>query len=378
MGNKKGAGSFYQTLDGYARHHQIDFVSHGPQSGLPASVRCHPINLPIIDGLIRIPIVSYIAYPLWWLAFVIKSRQIATKLIFANRPDVIYAYEIQAVPVAYRLSRKYKISLVSRFQGTKLQTNKIDNIWYRCKMFDHIIALKTPTDLVIMANDGTQGDRVLQRLDNTSKMVFWLNGVEKPKKYSPVSIKRSREALGFSDGQKLILMASRLVNWKRVDRIISTLPHIEGNYKLIIAGDGPERSRLEDMVKQYDKLRNVKFLGAVKQGEIDRLMAAADIFISLYDLSNVGNPLLQAMNYGKAIVTLDNGGTKQFIDNTRGILLPPDKPDRLADSINKLLNDIGLRRHLGTNAKKFAQNNFWSWNGRIKKEIEEVNKLTRN
>ncbi len=378
MGKDKGAGSFYKTIEGFAQNNSIDFICHGQQHGLPRTVRCHIINLPILDKLIRTPLVNYFTYPLWWLVFVIKSIRVADRLALEHRPDIIYAYEVQAVWPARYLSRRYNIPLVTRFQGTKLEINKIDSLWYRIKYFDHVLALKTPADLVIMTNDGTQGDKVLKQLGNKSKTLFWLNGIEKPNRLSSTSIKSVRRSLGLDDNSKLILMVSRLVGWKRVDRMISVLPKIDADFRLVIAGDGPEKSDLEEMVGKSNYSDNVKFLGAVKQEEIDKLMSAADIFVSLYDLSNVGNPLLQAMSYGKAIVTLDNGDTGEFINNSRGFLLPSNKPDKLANSINKLIGDAGLRRRLGAGAKQFADKNFWSWNERIKAETKEVEKLTRN
>lgn len=379
MGKNKGAGSFYKTIEGFAKLGKVDFICHGKQIGLPKNVHCYAINTPFLDRLIGISLIKYIAYPIWWIIFNRKAKQISRKIIANSRPDIIYAYEIQSVPVSKNLSTKYNIPLVTRFQGTKLELDKIENWLYQIKYFDHILALKASADLIIMTNDGTQGEKILKKLGNKSKIIkFWLNGVEKPEDFLPMHIKRVRNQLGLQSQQKMMLMVSRLVGWKRVDRMISALPNIRGDYKLFIAGDGPEKFNLEKKVIELGKSDQVEFLGAVKQEKIDKLMSVADIFVSLYDLSNVGNPLLQAMSYGKAIVTLNNGDTKQFIDNTRGVLLPSDKPDKLAESINKLLSDSKTRHWLGANAKKYAQENIWSWDERINAETKEVEKLISN
>jgi len=66
----------------------------------------------------------------------------------------------------------------------------------------------------------------------------------------------------------------------------------------------------------------VRFEGAVPQEEVRRYLWAADVFLSLNELSNVGNPLLEAMACGKAIVTLDAGDTNELIhDAETGVLL---------------------------------------------------------
>jgi glycosyltransferase involved in cell wall biosynthesis len=45
--------------------------------------------------------------------------------------------------------------------------------------------------------------------------------------------------------------------------------------------------------------------------------------------------------------------------------------------IKRLLLDKELRNRLGINARKYAEKNFWTWNERIEKEIEEVTKICR-
>ena len=71
----------------------------------------------------------------------------------------------------------------------------------------------------------------------------------------------------------------------------------------------------------------VRFEGAVPQADVLRYLWAADAFLSSNDLSNVGNPLLEAMACGKPIVTIDNGATGDLIrDGETGILLPSGEP----------------------------------------------------
>ena len=47
------------------------------------------------------------------------------------------------------------------------------------KYWDEVFAMKVPVDLLIMANDGTMGDKVLRKVNvNMNKVRFWLNGVD--------------------------------------------------------------------------------------------------------------------------------------------------------------------------------------------------------
>ena len=112
------------------------------------------------------------------------------------------------------------------------------------------------------------------------------------------------------------------------------------------------------------------------QKDVWKYYAFADIFLSLYDLSNVGNPLMDAMRHGKAIITIDVGDTKTVIQNeVNGILIPRSQSNNIAPAIISLLSDKELRNSLGCNAQDYAKRNFWSWNNRMSAELDVVNAL---
>jgi glycosyltransferase involved in cell wall biosynthesis len=107
-----------------------------------------------------------------------------------------------------------------------------------------------------------------------------------------------------------------------------------------------------------------------------RYLWATDVFLSLNDLSNVGNPLLEAMACGKPIVTIDNGATGDIIrDGETGMLLPSGEPRRVAGAVLRLARDRTLRRRVATGARAYATANFWTWEQRLEAELEEVERL---
>jgi len=145
---------------------------------------------------------------------------------------------------------------------------------------------------------------------------------------------------------------------------------------LVIVGDGPERSSLEALVRKLDIADYVRFEGAVVHKEIPVYLAAADIFLSFYDMSNVGNPLLEAMMAGKCIITLNTGDTGRIIQNGyNGVLLEYKDLPSLSASILKLLVNDSLKKQLGANAREFANKNFWTWEKRMDVEIQAINTL---
>lgn len=300
--------------------------------------------------------------------------------MIGRKSVVIYGYEVDGILPAKRISQRWGIPLVTRFQGT-VHSSISDNLFNKVRFFPHLSALKVKANIAIMTNDGTQGLKTLNRLGNRSdKIFFWRNGVAL---ISEKVIEKSdiyRRELNIDD-KFMFLTVSRLVNWKRVDRAIYAFAEVWKKYPqslLLIIGDGNSRSDLESLVEKLGIARNVIFTGAIEQQKVYKYMVATDVFLSLYDLSNVGNPLLEAMMCGKAIITLNNGDTSELIHNKEtGILLQPDQPSMLVKSMIELIEDKELLLKLGVTARKYAENNFWDWRRRIDTEIEEVEKLVK-
>ncbi|MFH1235820.1 MAG: glycosyltransferase family 4 protein, partial [Parcubacteria group bacterium] len=320
----------------------------------------------------------YFIFPLWWALFQITACVIIVKqLMTLQNIRLFYAYEVIAVPVMKVISIFFRRPLVTRFQGTILFPMLSHPLSY-LKQFHHYCALKIPADLVIMANDGTRGNEVLHQLHNRSKKIeFWINGVTPPPLASDSAVREVRSTLGIPDNAKILLTVSRLVGWKRVDRAIRALVGLhDPDAFLIIVGDGDERKRLEGMARGLGVSRRVLFTGSLNHEILGTYYALADVFLSLYSLSNVGNPLLEAMSVGKAIITLDNGDTRVFIKHlVTGILLHEDDNDSLVVSIRQLLNDKKIRHSLATAAHMYAQQHLWTWEQRMKQEQEEINLL---
>jgi glycosyltransferase involved in cell wall biosynthesis len=130
----------------------------------------------------------------------------------------------------------------------------------------------------------------------------------------------------------------------------------------------------------------VRFAGAVPQRDVVGHMYAADVFLAVADLSNVGNPLLEAMASGMCVVAVDAGDTRDLIADGRtgrlidserrsGVAKPLD--ERLADLLVALASDEAQRRALASGAAAFAREHFWTWDARMAAEVAAVQALSR-
>ena len=253
----------------------------------------------------------------------------------------------------------------------------------RLRRYEELLALRLPADIYIMTNDGTRGDEVLRRINSAAgqKLRFWRNGLDLDRLGPAEANERpaKRAAFNLAAEDFVLLTASRLAAWKRVDRAIAALPRIlrgVPNALLLVVGDGEERANLERQARALGIAERVRFAGTVPQEKVVDYMHAADLFLAPADLSNVGNPLLEAMTCGLPIITVDAGATGELIrDGNTGRLLATGAPEAIADAVVALAEDNEERGRLGAGARRYAESEFWTWEARLAAELDEVERL---
>ena len=396
----RGAPSLDRTLRAYGeaghRVHVIaplvganHFYAGGrPRPAEPPSmpnVTFERFHLPSLADL-RLPLPSLVAKTDQKLRFALlfpaMAARRAERKLREGSFDLLYGYEVHGVLALGRLRRRSRLPMVARFQGTvmypALQSRRA---YYR--RYEEVLALRTPADLYVMTDDGTRGDEVLARLNPSSrgKVRFWRNGLDLERLRPPSTEERleCRRDLGLGEDGFVAVMASRLALWKRVDRALRAWPlvtAVEPAACLLVVGDGEERGNLEALARQLRLAEAARFVGAVPQAEVRRYLWAADLFLSLNDLSNAGNPLLEAMACGLPVVTLDTGDTRDLVrDGVTGRLLSSGDAEAVATAVVDLKRDGEGRCRLAAGARRFAEERFWTWEDRLATELREVEAL---
>lgn len=107
------------------------------------------------------------------------------------------------------------------------------------------------------------------------------------------------------------------------------------NLRLIIVGDGPERSALERLTFQLGLCDRVEFLG--EQRDVARLLGQASIFVSTSLTEGISLTLLEAMAVGLPVVVTAVGGNPEVVlEGVTGHLCPPRSPQAFAEALVKL------------------------------------------
>lgn len=354
---------------------QLPYVS---QADAPEGVVLHPFKHTFYGIAKNRRKIGWFFDSASWLVFQRRAYRIGRALLEKEHFDVVYGYDVWGIPVARKLADRLKLPMVSRFQGTRM------NLFVRARLrnirlFKYFNGFRTPADLYIMTNDGSQGDRLLAQFDvDPSRVRHWRNGVEID--CLPDADQAAlKEGFGIDASSWMLLMLCRLVPEKGVQHGIRAMPSIRERFpetKLVIVGQGYYRPQLEALADELGVSDAVIFTGGLGREDVAKAYGAADILISMYDHSNVGNPLLEAMTCGKAIVTLDVGATGEVVtDGVNGILLRKGEEDKLAETVVGLLADNAKRIGLALGARDWANGHLQTWQRRIEMEIEEITKL---
>jgi glycosyltransferase involved in cell wall biosynthesis len=179
------------------------------------------------------------------------------------------------------------------------------------------------------------------------------NGVATAERNSEIASEDLRCMLGVHKGDLLILSVSRLAADKGLEYLIeaaATLPRIRHGIRIAIAGDGPIRSRLEQLAFKKGVADRVLFLGFRR--DIGDLLAACDLVVLPSLREGFSIALLEAMAAGKPIIATAIGSQRELVSQAdMACLVPPADAKTLCEAILRLIGDPHLMSQLGMTAR---------------------------
>jgi L-malate glycosyltransferase len=127
-----------------------------------------------------------------------------------------------------------------------------------------------------------------------------------------------------------------------------------------IAGAGPQRAALEQLVTELDLKDAIRFTGRLDVAQVAALYALADVALNPSRADNTPASLIEAAACGVPIVSTNVGGVPYLVEHGRSAwLVPPDAPELMADAVARVLRDETLRRTLRENGIALAASCSW-------------------
>ena len=221
-------------------------------------------------------------------------------------------FAIPSGPTGYVLSKLYKIPNVLSIHGGDIYDPSK-------RLSPH----KTPLLYQTVRFMLNSAHRVVAQSTNTKNNAITYYHIDRSIDIVPLGIKKptfskmNREAFGFKPEDKILCTVGRLVKRKNIDDLLLVIAEIKNTYpcKLIVVGDGPEKTHILEMVQQLGIAENIIMAGSVTDEEKYQLMTISDCFVSTATHEGFGLVFLEAMETGKPVICYDHGGQTDFLVN---------------------------------------------------------------
>lgn len=169
---------------------------------------------------------------------------------------------------------------------------------------------------------------------------------------------RFRSRYRIPPEQPVVLFVGRAAHEKNIAFLIDALAHARASVPdllLIIAGEGPALTELQEHAERSGQAEHVRFLGYLdRERELPDCYAAADLFAFASVTETQGLVLLEAMAVGLPVVSLAEMGTRDLLDARQGAIVPRFDVADFGSALASLASDPQLRAQLGHQARELA------------------------
>jgi L-malate glycosyltransferase len=152
-------------------------------------------------------------------------------------------------------------------------------------------------------------------------------------------------------GEKLLMHTSNFRKVKRIEDIIQVFAKVQKQVpaKLLLVGDGPERSGIESLCRELGVAADVRFLG--KLDTIEEALSMADLFFLTSEKESFGLAALEAMACEVPVISSNAGGIPEVnIHGVTGFLSEIGDIDDMVSNTIKILSDEDLLTQMKANA----------------------------
>jgi len=181
---------------------------------------------------------------------------------------------------------------------------------------------------------------------------------------------RFRRTHNIPPERPLLIYVGRVAHEKNITFLLRVVAHLRQSVPdvlLVIAGEGPARSALEQTARQLGITENLLFVGYLSRTrELQECYRAGDLFVFASRTETQGLVLLEAMALGVPVVSTAVMGTRDVLQEGAGALVAPESEPEFAARVREVLDDPALRQRLSSSARRYAAR--WSA-GRLAEDL---------
>ncbi len=273
------------------------------------------------------------------------------RLLHRERVDVLHGHMFGSNVWACLLGRLARVPVVVchehmwSYGGGRLRT-----------LIDRWLIARWSNAFIAVSEEGRRSMVEVERI-RPEDVVLLRNGLPP---LAPGDPHKAREELGIGAEQPVLVTSGSLRREKAYEVLIEAVaalaPSAPG-LRVLIAGDGPERPRLEELIRKLGLSGVVSLLGV--RADIPDLLAASDIGVCCSDFEGGPLSVMEYMGAGLPIIATRVGGLPELVqDGVNGALIPPRDPEALAEAAAGLLADPSLRERMGNAGRELREREY--------------------
>lgn len=159
---------------------------------------------------------------------------------------------------------------------------------------------------------------------------------------------RAKEVISCENKSFGFITVANLTPNKRVDLVIDAVAELiqEGkNLSLTIAGDGEERSFIEEKIEKYGITSHVRILGKIDRKKICEELSLADCFVLTSKSETFGLAYIEAIASGLPVIATRCGGPEDFVSEGNGLLIERDSLNELVEAMRFMYENAKCYDH---------------------------------
>lgn len=327
--------------------HEIHFIT----SSIPFRLNTYHPNIHFHE--VEVNQYAVFKYPPYDLTLASKIAEVAER----ENLDIIHAhYALPHAVCAYLAKQMLKrnIGIVTTLHGTDITVlgydpSLKDLIRFAIEASDRVTAVSSA--LAAETYDLIKPEKKIETIYNFIDERVYL-------KKNTAAIK---EKHGILPDEKVVIHVSNFRKVKRVQDVIQVFRNIAGKTKakLLLVGDGPEKSVACELVRKYGLEKQVLMLG--NQDRVEELYSISDLKLLLSEKESFGLVLLEAMACGVPCIGTNIGGIPEVIkNNVSGFLVDVGDVEAASAKAVRILEDEQLSKQFTQAAIEMLNNEFSS------------------
>ena len=281
---------------------------------------------------------------LWWASSLISG------FILEEGIEVIHAHTRVTQVMGHFLSGQTGVPMVTTCHGF------FKRRWFR-KVFPcwgkGVIAISCPVALHLWKDFGVANERI--------HMVT--NGIDLKRFTVADQGERNKKRLELGIGDHPVIgIIARLSDVKGIDVLLKAMPVVIQaipNIQLIIAGEGPEKEKLQQIVQDLSLHAFVRFESTVNHTR--DLLAAFDVFVMPSLMEGLGLSVIEAQATGIPVIASNVGGLPELVEDSKtGYLVPVGDSQVLAQRIIEMLKNPVQAKAMAAEARFLVEQKFSS------------------